>query len=114
MVAVVPRPGHLLNAPDLVRHCAGELPAFAVPRYVDTVPELPLTETGNVRKRSCGSAGSPPPPGTARAAKRRFYDISRHLLSEVMVNLRVVVDQGTAGVSVVDADGEPVVVRAGF
>ncbi|MFD3588079.1 AMP-binding protein [Streptomyces sp. NPDC058683] len=50
MVAVVPRPGHLLNAPDLLRHCAGELPAFAVPRYVDTVPELPLTETGKVRK----------------------------------------------------------------
>jgi len=50
MVAVVPRPGHLLNARDLVWHCAGELPAFAVPRYVDTVPELPLTETGKVRK----------------------------------------------------------------
>ncbi|MFJ4790231.1 AMP-binding protein [Streptomyces sp. NPDC088794] len=50
MVAVVPGPGHLLDPLDLVRHCAGELPAFAVPRYIDTVPELPLTATGKVRK----------------------------------------------------------------
>ncbi|MGW3288146.1 AMP-binding protein [Streptomyces sp. NPDC001002] len=50
MVAVVPGPGHLLDPLDLVRHCAGELPAFAVPRYVDAVTELPLTATGKVRK----------------------------------------------------------------
>lgn len=50
MVAVVPGPGQVLDPLDLVRHCAGELPPFAVPRYVDTVRELPLTETGKVRK----------------------------------------------------------------
>ncbi|MFD4555466.1 AMP-binding protein [Streptomyces sp. NPDC058469] len=50
MVAVVPAPGQLLDLGDLVRHCAGELPPFAVPRYIDTLRELPLTETGKVRK----------------------------------------------------------------
>lgn len=50
MVAVVPAPGQALDLRDLVRHCAEELPDFAVPRYLDTVRELPLTETGKVRK----------------------------------------------------------------
>ncbi|MHB9755742.1 AMP-binding protein [Streptomyces sp. BYX5S] len=50
MVAVVPRPGRVLDAAEVTRHCAAELPAFAVPRYVDVVAELPLTETGKVRK----------------------------------------------------------------
>lgn len=50
MVAVTVRPGLVLDPPDLVRHCADELPPFAVPRYVDIVPELPLTATGKIRK----------------------------------------------------------------
>jgi crotonobetaine/carnitine-CoA ligase len=50
MVAVVSRPGQVLDPLDLVRHCRDELPDFAVPRYIDTVRELPLTETGKVRK----------------------------------------------------------------
>ncbi|MGP4043842.1 AMP-binding protein [Streptomyces sp. 2A115] len=50
MVAVVPRPGRALDPYDLVLHCEHELPAFAVPRYIETVEELPLTETGKIRK----------------------------------------------------------------
>ncbi|GAA3806492.1 hypothetical protein GCM10022403_045680 [Streptomyces coacervatus] len=50
MVAVVVRPGAVLDPPDLARHCAQELPAFAVPRYVEVVSDLPSTETGKVRK----------------------------------------------------------------
>ncbi|SDN56358.1 crotonobetaine/carnitine-CoA ligase [Streptomyces sp. cf386] len=50
MVAVVARPGTALDPADLARHCAHELPAFAVPRYVEAVGSLPLTETGKVRK----------------------------------------------------------------
>ncbi|WP_307528972.1 AMP-binding enzyme [Streptomyces umbrinus] len=50
MVAVLPRPGSVLDPHDLVRHCERELPTFAVPRFIETVPELPLTETGKVRK----------------------------------------------------------------
>lgn len=50
MVAVVASAGHVVDPADLARHCALELPAFAVPRYVDVVDALPLTETGKVRK----------------------------------------------------------------
>ncbi|MBK3580722.1 AMP-binding protein [Streptomyces sp. MBT65] len=50
MVAVGAAPGQVLDLRELVRHCADELPPFAVPRYLDSVPELPLTETGKVRK----------------------------------------------------------------
>jgi acyl-CoA synthetase (AMP-forming)/AMP-acid ligase II len=38
-------------------HCARELPAFAVPRYVEVVPSLPLTETGKVRKATLRQRG---------------------------------------------------------
>ena len=57
MVAVVPAPGQVLDLRDLVRHCADELPPFAVPRYLDTVRELPLTETGKVRKAALRERG---------------------------------------------------------
>ncbi|GGV63152.1 ATP-dependent acyl-CoA ligase [Streptomyces longisporoflavus] len=50
MVAVVPCAGRSLDPAEVARHCAGELPGFAVPRFVDVVGELPLTETGKVRK----------------------------------------------------------------
>ncbi|MEU6104115.1 AMP-binding protein [Streptomyces flaveolus] len=50
MVTVVPRTGYALDPAEVVRHCTTELPAFAVPRYVDVTRELPLTETGKVRK----------------------------------------------------------------
>lgn len=50
MAAVVVRPGAVLDPADLARHCAQELPACAVPRYVEVVESLPLTETGKVRK----------------------------------------------------------------
>ncbi|MEV6174053.1 AMP-binding protein [Streptomyces sp. NPDC051954] len=57
MVAVVARPGGVLDPADLARHCAAELPAFAVPRYIETVPALPLTETGKIRKAALRARG---------------------------------------------------------
>ncbi|MFF7467728.1 AMP-binding protein [Streptomyces sp. NPDC008092] len=60
MVAVVLRPGCRPDPADLARHCARELPAFAVPRYIDTVGELPLTETGKVRKAVLRERGVTP------------------------------------------------------
>ncbi|MFF5494398.1 AMP-binding protein [Streptomyces aquilus] len=57
MVAVVPRAGRPLHPDEVARHCARELPAFAVPRYVDVVAALPLTETGKVRKSELRERG---------------------------------------------------------
>ncbi|MER5789708.1 AMP-binding protein [Streptomyces sp. NPDC001980] len=60
MVAVVLRPGCAPDPADLARHCARELPPFAVPRYIEAVGELPLTETGKVRKAALRERGVTP------------------------------------------------------
>lgn len=57
MVAVVTRSGSTVEPAELARHCAGELPAFAVPRYIEAMPTLPLTETGKVRKAALRERG---------------------------------------------------------
>jgi carnitine-CoA ligase len=48
MAAIVPR-GEL-DPLELVRWCEGRIAYFAVPRYIDLVDELPMTENGKVRK----------------------------------------------------------------
>ncbi len=50
LAVVVARAGADVHPADLVRHCEGRIAGFAVPRYVELVPELPLTENGKVRK----------------------------------------------------------------
>ncbi len=51
MVAVVLEAGAELGRGALIAHCEPRLPYFAVPRYVEFVDELPLTENGKVRKQ---------------------------------------------------------------
>lgn len=55
--AVVLKTGAAVRAPDLIEHCAPRLPAFAVPRYVDLVESLPVTENGKVRKAELRARG---------------------------------------------------------
>jgi len=50
MACVVVRPGRHLDPVDLISHCEPRLAYFAIPRYVELVSELPLTENGKVRK----------------------------------------------------------------
>jgi crotonobetaine/carnitine-CoA ligase len=50
LVCVVPRAGATLDPVDLVRFCEPRLAYYAIPRYVDLLDELPLTESGKVRK----------------------------------------------------------------
>jgi crotonobetaine/carnitine-CoA ligase len=57
LACVVPCPGPALDPADLVRHCQAALAAFAVPRYVDVLDELPLTENGKVRKQALRERG---------------------------------------------------------
>jgi crotonobetaine/carnitine-CoA ligase len=50
MAAVVPTPDRQAGPLDLVRWCEPRLSYFAIPRYLDFVDELPMTENGKVRK----------------------------------------------------------------
>jgi crotonobetaine/carnitine-CoA ligase len=50
MAAIVLEPGARLSPAELIEHCEGRLAYFAIPRYVEFVDELPLTENGKVRK----------------------------------------------------------------
>ncbi len=50
MAVVVPCPGRDIDPEELVRFCEPLLAYFAIPRYVDIVDSLPLTESGKVRK----------------------------------------------------------------
>jgi crotonobetaine/carnitine-CoA ligase len=50
MVAVVLDEGATLDPAELIEHCRPRLARFAIPRYVDFVDRLELTENGKVRK----------------------------------------------------------------
>ena len=66
---VAAAPGAELDAETVWAWCDETLPYFAVPRYVEIVPELPKTPTAKVRKSELREAGVTP--GTAdRGASR--------------------------------------------
>lgn len=50
MAAVVPREGFEIDPAQLLREAEQHLAYFAVPRFVDVVDSLPLTDTGKVKK----------------------------------------------------------------
>jgi crotonobetaine/carnitine-CoA ligase len=50
MAFVVPRAGHTLDPAELVRFCVPLLASFAIPRYVETLEAMPLTDNAKVRK----------------------------------------------------------------
>jgi crotonobetaine/carnitine-CoA ligase len=50
MAFVVPRDDASPEPEELMRHCEPRLAYFAVPRYLEYLDELPLTENGKVRK----------------------------------------------------------------
>lgn len=50
MAVVVARDGAELDPVDLMGHCEPRLAYFAIPRFVDIVAALPLTENGKVQK----------------------------------------------------------------
>jgi crotonobetaine/carnitine-CoA ligase len=60
MAAIVLEPGQALTPEELIEHCRPLLPYFAVPRYVELVSELPLTENGKVRKQVLRERGLTP------------------------------------------------------
>ncbi|MTD52912.1 AMP-binding protein [Amycolatopsis pithecellobii] len=60
LIAVVPAPGASIDPSALLRHCEGRMPYYAVPRYVDIVPSLPMTATQKVRKVELRQRGMSP------------------------------------------------------
>jgi carnitine-CoA ligase len=70
MTAVVLEPGQALTPEALIEHCRPLLPYFAVPRYVEFVAELPLTENGKVRKQVLRERGLTPATWDREAAER--------------------------------------------
>lgn len=50
MAAVVLRPGEKLNPEELVSFCNERMAYFAVPRFLDFIPELPKTPTNRIEK----------------------------------------------------------------
>jgi crotonobetaine/carnitine-CoA ligase len=50
MAAILRRPESRLSELEIIEFCAPRLPRFALPRFVEFVPELPRTENGKVQK----------------------------------------------------------------
>jgi crotonobetaine/carnitine-CoA ligase len=50
MAYIVRRSGSLVSENEIVEHCHGKLARFAIPRFVEFIDELPLTETGKPQK----------------------------------------------------------------
>jgi crotonobetaine/carnitine-CoA ligase len=57
MATVVPQPGATIEPVALIAHCEPRLAYFAIPRYLDLVDSLPLTENGKVRKQELRERG---------------------------------------------------------
>ena len=58
--AVVLEPAASLDPRELVEHCVPRLAYFAIPRYIEFVRALPLTENGKVRKAVLRERGITP------------------------------------------------------
>lgn len=57
MATVIPTADGSLDLPELVSHCGSRLAAFAIPRFIDVATELPLTESGKVKKFALSEQG---------------------------------------------------------
>jgi long-chain acyl-CoA synthetase len=47
---VVVKEGHALTEREVIRHCLGRLESFMAPKHVQFVTELPVTDTGKIKK----------------------------------------------------------------
>ncbi len=69
MAALVAREGERIDPAELARFCEGRLPYFAVPRYIDVLPDLPRTENGKVQKFKLRERGVGPQTWDGRPAR---------------------------------------------
>jgi len=47
---IIPREGVSIDPQEIIDYCAGEIANFKVPRYVEIVNELPMTQSGKIKK----------------------------------------------------------------
>lgn len=59
-VAVVPIPGKEIDPGELYEFLTGIMPRFALPRYIEVLPELPKTPTARIQKAVIRDAGVTP------------------------------------------------------
>jgi len=57
MAFIVPRPGAPVDFSSLAAWCDSRMPAFMIPRYFETLAELPRTPTEKVRKKELRERG---------------------------------------------------------
>jgi crotonobetaine/carnitine-CoA ligase len=57
MIAVVPRPGHVVKPEELLEYCVDNMAHFAVPRYVRFMDELPKTPSQRIEKYKLRTEG---------------------------------------------------------
>lgn len=69
MAALVARDGERIDPVELSRFCESRLPYFAVPRYIDVLPDLPRTENGKVQKFKLRERGVGPQTWDGRPAR---------------------------------------------
>lgn len=74
MAAILPEAGQTVDPVELLDFCSARLAYFAVPRFVDFVTELPLTENGKIRKVVLRQAGITP---TAWDREAAGYQLKR-------------------------------------
>jgi crotonobetaine/carnitine-CoA ligase len=60
MAAIILQAGSTLTGSDLIRHCEPRLAYFAIPRFIEFVDELPVTENGKVQKFKLRERGVTP------------------------------------------------------
>lgn len=60
LLVVTLRPGVALDCADLLDHCSARMPYFCVPRFVETVSELPKNGIGRIRKDLLRARGLSP------------------------------------------------------
>ncbi|MBP0614540.1 ATP-dependent acyl-CoA ligase [Jiella mangrovi] len=57
MAAIVPATGSVIDPAELIAFCRSRLSYFAIPRFIDIVDSLPVTENGKVRKHALSERG---------------------------------------------------------
>lgn len=57
MAALVWKPGMSADYAEICRFLEGHLARFAIPRYLEAVDALPLTETGKINRARLGQRG---------------------------------------------------------